>query len=89
MNRTATIALADGFMQNFARRTGLDPAGPRPQRYLWTDAFAVCNYLGLFERTGNPACRELALRLIDQVHHTLGRHRNDDSRTGWISGISL
>jgi hypothetical protein len=22
------------------------------------------------------------------VHHTLGRHRDDDSRTGWISGLS-
>jgi len=89
MNRTATIALAEGFMQDFAARTGLDLASPNPQRYLWTDAFAVCNYLGLFGKTGNPAYRELALRLVGQVHHTLGRHRDDDPRTGWISGLSL
>ena len=30
---------------------------------------------------------ELALRLVDQVHNILGRHRKDDSRTGWISGL--
>jgi len=36
------------IMQDFARSTGLDPPTPSPKRYLWTDAFAVCNYLGLF-----------------------------------------
>ena len=76
-------------MQDFARLTGLDPAGARPRRYLWTDAFAVCNYLDLYQKTGNVTCRELALRLVLQVHHTLGRHRDDDTRTGWISGLSL
>jgi hypothetical protein len=30
---------------------------------------------------------DLALQLVDQVHDTLGRHRGDDSRTGWISGL--
>lgn len=30
---------------------------------------------------------ELALHLVDQVHHTLGRHRDDDDRKGWISGL--
>ena len=28
-----------------------------------------------------------AYRLVDQVHHTLGRHRDDDPRRGWISGL--
>ncbi|MGB9175952.1 MAG: hypothetical protein WCB46_04360 [Methanoregula sp.] len=88
MNRTATMALAGEIMQDFARTTGLEPPGARPGRYLWTDAFAVCNYLGLFKMTGNAMYRELALRLVDQVHHTLGRHRDDDVRTGWISGLS-
>ena len=31
---------------------------------------------------------EAALRLIDEVHHTLGRHRADDARRGWISGLT-
>ncbi len=89
MNRNATTALVRELMQDFAGLTGLDPAGSCPKRYLWTDAFAVCNYLGLFETTGDATYRELALRLIDQVHHTLGRHRGDEARTGWISGLSL
>jgi hypothetical protein len=75
-------------MREFARATGLEPAIENPRRYLWTDAFAVCTYLGLFRKTGSTECRELAIRLIDQVHHTLGRHRDDDVRTGWISGLS-
>ena len=88
MNRTAAIQRARECMQDFARLTGLDPAGAHPRRYLWTDAFAVCNYLGLFQETGNEAYRELALRLVDQVHHILGRYREDDFRSGWISGLS-
>jgi hypothetical protein len=89
MNRTATTAPASSLMQDFAAATGLDPASACPKRYLWTDAFAVCNYCGLYLVTGTTAYRELALRLVDQVHHTLGRHRGDDGRTGWISGLSL
>ncbi|MDD1664752.1 MAG: hypothetical protein LUQ32_05305 [Methanomicrobiales archaeon] len=74
-------------MLDFARLTGLDPAEAPPRRYLWTDAFAVCNYLGLFRQTKEEIFRDLALRLVGQVHHTLGRHRDDDQRTGWLSGL--
>jgi hypothetical protein len=52
-----------------------------------TDAFAVCNYLELFQRTGIETYRDLSLRLVGQVHRTLGRHRDDDPRHGWISGL--
>jgi hypothetical protein len=76
------------IMMEFADRTGLSPTGPTPRRYLWTDAFAVCNFLELHRRTGNEECKQLALRLVDQVHHVLGRHREDDKRSGWISGLS-
>ena len=75
------------IMMEFARETGLSPALKSPRRYLWTDAFAVCNFLGLYERTGEETYLNLALQLVDQVHQTLGRHRRDDSRTGWISGL--
>jgi hypothetical protein len=78
---------AIAFMKNFAERTGLVSERP-PQRYLWTDAFAVCNFLGLAQVTGEERYMELALRLVDQVHHTLGQHRVDDPRSGWISGLS-
>ncbi len=74
-------------MTEFADLTGLSPAGNVPKRYLWTDAFAVCNFLELYRQTGDAEYRELALRLVDQVHTILGRHRKDDKRTGWISGL--
>jgi hypothetical protein len=81
------IAQVTKLMTSFAERTGLD--SPRaPRRCLWTDAFAVCNFLGLARITGRATYVELALRLVDQVHHTLGRHRADDVRTGFISGLS-
>lgn len=77
---------AIALMLDFARRTGLNSEQPQ-RRYLWTDAFAVCNFLGLARATGEQRYKELALRLVDQVHHTLGRHRQDDARSGWISGL--
>jgi len=78
---------AGEIAERFARDTGLVGDAP-PRRYLWTDAFAVCLYLGLYRLTGRPHDRELALRLVEQVHHVLGRHRPDDARAGWISGLS-
>jgi hypothetical protein len=87
MTEETTETLVREIMLDFARRTGLDPVDPHPRRYLWTDAFAVCNYLELFCRCKDEAHKKLALRLVDQVHHTLGRHRDDDPRSGWISGL--
>ena len=78
---------AVALMMDFAERTGLD-SGQAGKRYLWTDAFAVCNFLGLARVTHDNRFRELALRLVDEVHQSLGRHRHDDSRSGWISGLS-
>ena len=86
MRSTDRIAESGELMTRFAARTGLAAEGPK-RRYLWTDAFAVCNFLALARATGEGRYGELALRLIDQVHHTLGRHRPDDSRGGWISGL--
>jgi hypothetical protein len=75
------------LMTAFAARTGLTGEQPA-RRYLWTDAFAVCNFLGLARTTGDDRQTQLALALVDQVHRVLGRHRPDDRRTGWISGLS-
>ncbi|MGK7311994.1 MAG: hypothetical protein ACN0LA_07105 [Candidatus Longimicrobiales bacterium M2_2A_002] len=71
---------ARSLLDGFAATTGVT-GGVEPRRYLWTDAFAVCTWLGLGET-------EKALALIDQVHRVLGRHRPDDERDGWISGLS-
>ena len=85
----ADIGVVSSIMQEFATNTGLEPASKSPRRYLWTDAFAVCNFLELHKRTGDVKFKELALCLVDQVHNTLGSHRGDDpqGRRGWISGL--
>jgi len=76
------------IMTEFAMLTGLSPTGKvPPRRYLWTDAFAVCNFLELYRQTGDETYQQLALRLVDQVHTVLGRHRKDEQRAGWISGL--
>lgn len=87
MDRNETNRFVQEIMLDFARLTGLEPADVHPQRYLWTDAFAVCNYLEIFNRTKDETYRDLALALVNQVHRTLGRHRDDDPRSGWISGL--
>lgn len=79
--------LAQTLMIEFADATGITGTA-KPRRYLWTDAFAVCNFLGLYRQTEDKRYLVFARELIDQVHHILGRHREDDSRRGWISGLS-
>ncbi|HET6516162.1 MAG TPA: hypothetical protein VFG09_13455 [Thermodesulfovibrionales bacterium] len=76
------------IMIEFAKLTGLSPVRFPPRRYLWTDAYAVCNFLGLYRQTNDEHYKDLAMLLVHQVHATLGRHRRDDPRTGWISGLS-
>ena len=85
-SKEASFETAVSLMIGFAERTGLISDRPS-QRYLWTDAFAVCNFLELGRLTGEERFTALALRLVDQVHHVLGRYRPDDPRTGWISGL--
>jgi len=87
VKQNAVADMVRDIMTEFADLTGLT-GGQAPKRYLWTDAFAVCNYLELYDQTGEEAYRQLALRLVDQVQGKLGRHRAEDPRTGWISGLS-
>jgi hypothetical protein len=86
-NMTGRTSFAGEIMADFAHLTGLVPTTDVPRRYLWTDAFAVCNFLGLYRETGDDKLRDLALKLVGQVHSTLGRYRKDDNRAGWISGL--
>ncbi len=88
MDETQTIEYVKRIMNEFARSTGLEPVSSRPTRYLWTDAFAVCDFLELFRSTQDRTYLDLAIRLVDQVHYVLGHHRVDDDRKGWISGLS-
>ena len=76
------IQQAIELMTRFAGQTG------EQKRYLWTDAFAVTNYLSLALATREQRFLDLAGALIDQVHRVLGRQRPDAVRSGWISGRS-
>ncbi len=87
MELNALQSLVRNTMLEFADLTGLLSDEAVPRRYLWTDAFAVCNFLELYRQTTDQQYKQLALNLVDQVHTVLGRHRYDDLRTGWISGL--
>ena len=79
---------AQSIMSDFAASTGLSSTSRDPRRHLWTDAFAVCNYLELYRQTGEQSFLQLALKLVDQVHQVLGRQRKDSVRSGWLSGLN-
>jgi hypothetical protein len=83
---TDGVGRAEAILEAFAERTGLT-SDAEPRRYLWTDAFAVCAFLSLFRRSRSTWWLGRARSLVDQVHHVLGRHRHDDARDGWISGL--
>eukprot|EP00897_Mesotaenium_endlicherianum_P000453 jgi/Mesen1/10408/ME000081S09793 len=51
-------------------------------RYLWTDAFGVCNYVTLFYETGDPLFLQQAEVLVEEVHNVLGRDREGKARLG-------
>ena len=78
---------ATQLMLEFASRTGITSSQPQ-RRYLWTDAFAVCNFLALEQVTGEPGFLALATRLVELVHDTLGRRREASGRGPWLSGLA-
>src|SRR5437867_9776137 len=53
------VRKAAELMLRFAERSGLAGDGPA-RRYLWTDAFAVCNFLSLGRITGEDRYTDLA-----------------------------
>jgi hypothetical protein len=87
MDQAHRTEAARDLMLQFAASTGLSPPAMQPRRYLWTDAFAVCNFLALWKAYRDVRFHDLAILLVEQVHGTLGRHRADDQRRGWISGL--
>jgi len=82
------IISPQSIMLEFAEATGLAEPSKQPRRYLWTDAFAVGNYLELYRQNGQQSFLQLALKLVDQVHQTLGKQRKDSGSSGWLSGLS-
>lgn len=84
MQHTDNIRL---IMHDFAETTGLSDPSREPHRYLWTDAFAVCNFLELYRQTDDQQYLQLAVKLVDQVHLVLGKHHPHGARQGWLSGL--
>jgi hypothetical protein len=78
---------AAALMRRLAHRTGLVSDQPQ-RRYLWTDAFAVANFVGIARASGDAACVERALQLIRSVHQVLARHRPDDRRSRWLGAAA-
>lgn len=86
-----TYRQARDIMQRFAIATQLsttiNSSATQPRRYLWTDAFAVCNYLSLYRQSATPFFLQQALQLVSQVHQVLGQERKDSGHKGWLSGL--
>src|SRR5688572_19330018 len=68
------------LMERFAVRTGLTDQDA-PRRYLWTDAFAVCNFIALHKQSGDSRYEALANKLVERVHHVLAPHRDPEHPT--------
>lgn len=49
--------------------------GGNKGRYLWTDAFGVCNFITLWNETRDDLYLNLADALIEDVHNVLGKDR--------------
>ena len=71
------------LMMKFSDDTGLTSSKPS-RRYLWTDAFAVCNFLGLYQLNEDKNFLDLAIKLVNEVHRILGQYNDDDKRSGWL-----
>jgi len=58
------------------------PYGDNKSRYLWTDAFGVCNYISMYYESGNKQYLDQADTLIQNVHDVLGKDRAGQKRLG-------
>ena len=46
------LNIVSDLMEGFAESTGIMREPEFSRRYLWTDAFGVCNFIGLYLQTG-------------------------------------
>lgn len=80
------LSTAEGLMLDFAERSGLTGSHPS-DRYLWTDAFAVCNFIALYHAKKDTSYLSLAKRLIGDVHKVLGCYALESGKKGYISAL--
>eukprot|EP01062_Namystynia_karyoxenos_P003069 TRINITY_DN11081_c0_g1_i3.p1 TRINITY_DN11081_c0_g1~~TRINITY_DN11081_c0_g1_i3.p1 ORF type:complete len:362 (+),score=97.10 TRINITY_DN11081_c0_g1_i3:81-1166(+) len=83
--RLMRAVYGDWESPSFPRPLPESEAGPSPcgqRRYLWTDAFAVLNFVSMAHRAESPECREALLgaagKLVSAVHECLGRPRSPE-----------
>ena len=71
---------AKELMLQFAERTRIEAGGPNARRYLWTDAYAVCNFAWFLKRS-NVELAEASTQVNPQVllRPTFGM--------GWLNAI--
>ncbi|KAF1325804.1 hypothetical protein FI667_g8845, partial [Globisporangium splendens] len=64
------------------------PFAGRSARYLWSDAFGVCNYISLYYAGArqDPKLLDQADALIQDVHRELGCYRNSQRYLGDANG---
>lgn len=82
------VKLVEKIMLDFSESTGISDGSEKQSRFLWSDSFALINFLELYRQTGNEKFKDSAFNLLNQVHNVLGFHREDDQRSGRISGFS-
>jgi hypothetical protein len=88
-DRKKNLVEARILMDSFAQRTGIIKEKGNPEdRYLWTDAFAVQTFFGLYHEFQEETYKNYAFKLIDIVHETLGSYHPGDYRKGNFSGLS-
>jgi hypothetical protein len=87
MDEAGRRGAAERLLADFAVRTGIDGPDAQARRYLWTDAAAVEAWVAIHKATDAEEPLRLARALVAQVHRVLGRHRPEDARRGWISGL--
>jgi len=72
---TERVDRAIALMRAYAERTGVTGSSTG-RRYLWTDAFAVCNFLGLGAATDDAALSTLALEDAHREQATWRAHED-------------
>ncbi|MFO8017732.1 MAG: hypothetical protein R6U96_03800 [Promethearchaeia archaeon] len=76
--------LTETLMMDFGNNTALNSLKSL-KKYLWTDAFAVYNFIELYKCTDKNKYNQLAFDLVDQVHGTLGSPKKMIGRKGWLA----
>lgn len=87
-DQSTSAEMAKELMDEFTEGTGLSGDSEAEQdRYLWTDALAVQNFMALHSFYEEEEYKEKTRELIEKVHHTLGKFAENDARSGWISEL--